>query len=264
MHTLYEQVVIELLAESKIDSFTRMVTQKLIRACKKVMDKVNKQGGINMKYLQSWPAFMKRQDWFGTPEGRRERSRALGTDPNAPPAMTVQLMIYLLNKPAPVDKVGISGGWSPIKDLLSIKIFVDSTTGIMKPQHLSMIQQQSYEVIRHEFEHSVQSDEKLLGGIQASQDLMSIPDSVWNSPRTFARYMLSDAEKEAFVAGFYHLAKRTRRPFIKVIDEHLDELATAAVKKGCDAVEIRNVLVQVRYEWLEYAKKRFPKAIIGM
>lgn len=263
MQSLYERVVHSLIVESKVDTFARSMTWNLVRACKSTMDKVNKQGRIKMKYVQSWPDFLKRKDIYSTAVGKAARFKALGigsADPGAPTSFTARLSIVLEPKLGEKDDVHMTGAWMPALDVLEVDVFILSTTGVMKPQHLSMIQQKAYEIFRHELEHSVQPDSKIMPAVLANQELMSAGGSLWKSPRALKNYLLSVGEKEAFVAGLYHAAKRTRRPFVKLLDDKLEMLMRSALKKGLEATPVRNILAQVRYEWLQFAKERFPKA----
>lgn len=263
MHMLYERVIQALLTEAKIDSFARMINQKMMRAVKKSMDKVNKQGGIKMQYTQSWPDFMKRKDYFGSPEGREKRSLAMTGkfDATAPVTFKVELIIQLA-RGNDRNYVDVGGAWSPIHDTLRIEIIVQSTTGIITNQHLSMIQARGYEVVRHELEHSVQPDEYLVPAILANQQLQSEPKGPFSSPKAIERYFTSQAEIEAFVTGLYHKAKRTRQPFVKIVEDQIQKFFNAGLRHGVDAVDMRNVMMTVRYKWLEYAKKRYPNAVV--
>lgn len=261
---LYERVILALLRESKTDTFAKMIVQKVMRATKKSMDNVNKKGVVKLKYTQSWPPFMKRKDWFSTPQqrARREYMTGIPATVQGKEAITVNLLIAVAREVSERDEVDFGGSWSPIEDQLTIKIIVFSTTGTLKLQHLSMIQAKAYEVVRHELEHSVQPESYLIGGMLANSEMQAVPDGAWSSPKALAGYFLSPAEIEAYVAGLYHQARRTRKPLIKLIDDQIQAFMAAATRKNVDAVDMRNVLMQVRYKWIEYAKKRFPKAVV--
>lgn len=261
---LYERVILSLLRESKTDTFAKMIVQKVIRAAKRSMDSLNKKGAIKLKYTQSWPSFMKRKDWFASPQqrARREYMTGIPATVQGQQVITVNLIFALTKNPTPRDLVDVGGSWSPIHDQLTIEVIVGSTTGIMKPQHLAMIQAKAYEVVRHELEHSVQPENYLIGGMLANSEMQAVPEGAWSSPKALAGYFLSDAEIEAYVAGLYHKAKRTRQPLIKLIDDQIETFMRASTRKNVDAVEMRNVLMQVKYRWIEYAKKRFPNAVV--
>lgn len=260
MTTLYERVILSLLTESKVDTFARSISQKLMRAAKKSMDKINRQGHVTLKTTLSWPAFMKRRDYFSTLPGKLDRAVKLGINPFGPQVIHVALL-FALTKSRTRDFVDVGGSWSPPHDSLTLEIIIESTTGTLRPEHLSMIQQKAYDVIRHELEHTGQTDEKLFGGMEAARELHALP-SIWQSPQSVRKYYTSEAETEAFVAGIYHRAKRTRRPFVQVMDETINNIINAGAKKGVDIVELRNIFMEVRYRWIEYAKKRFPKAVV--
>lgn len=259
---LYERVIIALLKESKTDTFAKMIVQKVIRGAKKYIDNVNKKGAIKLRYVQSWPEFMKRKDWFASPEQRADREIMMGIPDTVQgkQVITVNLILQLMKDPQPHDIVHVGGSWSPIDDQLTIEVVIGSTTRMMKQQHLSMIQAKVYEVVRHELEHSVQPESYLIDGMLANNEMQAVPEGSWSSPKALARYFLSPSEIEAYVAGLYHKARRTRQPLIKLIDDQIEAFMRAATRKNVNAVEMRNVLMQVKYEWIKYAQKRYPKA----
>jgi hypothetical protein len=260
MSSAYERVILTLLVESKVDTFARSISQKLMRAAKKSMDKINKQGALALNTTLSWPGFMKRKDYFSTMLGRMERQLKLGV-PYDSKTINVKLL-FALSKAGKEDDIGMSGSWSPAHDVLTLEVYVDSTTGVMKPVHLAMMQQKAYEVIRHELEHTTQTDEKLFGGSKAASEMMTVKSNIWQTPQAVRGYFMSEAETEAFVAGIYHKAKRTRQPFVKLVDQMINELINSGARKGVDIVKLRNIFMEIRYHWLEYAKKRFPKAVV--
>lgn len=266
MSSVYERVILSLLTESKVDTFARRLTQKVVNATKKKMDDINKKRSLILNMKVQWPGFLKRKDEFGTPAGRLRRAQMMngqGPSPFGPMEISLKLAIEVIPRPALKDDVVMSAAWAPFHDQLIIQVQVVSTTGIVKPQHLSKIQSNCYEVIRHELEHSTQTSEKLVGGMRAGGEMMSgVPRQVWSNPKTLGDYFLSEAEIEAFVAGIYHKAKRQRVPFVKALDELIERLMRQTTRYGSDAVEMRNVLMTVRWKWLDYAKKRFPKAVV--
>lgn len=259
--TLYERVIVGLLTESKVDTFARQLTQKVIRAVKKTMDKINKQSGIRLKITGEWPDFIKRQDYFATPAGRLDKQRVLGIPAGGPQQVTIQLTVLVQKSKRDKEEVAVQGGWSPTHDMLTIEFFISSNTGTVRPEHLNQIQLKAYEAFRHELEHTGQSDAVLIPAVKAAQGLNSVPGGAWSSPKTMEAYLMTEAEIQAFVAGMYHRAKRTRMPFLEVVEETIEHMLNVAASHKVDVVEMRNVLMGVRYKWLEYAKKRFPNAV---
>lgn len=265
MQTLYENVLATLLNESKVDTFARRLTQKVVNAAKKKMDDINKKRFLELTMRIPWPSFLKRQDWFSSPEGRLDRYHYFG--PKAPsPFGPMEIKVKLSFIVVPANKsrrnhVTMEAGWTPALDTMEINVVIESLTGVLTPQHLSELQIRTYEIVRHELEHASQTAEKLMTGVKGNQALAGVPREVWTNPETVASYFLSASELEAFVAGMYHEAKRTRRPFIKIVDEKIELMMRMATAHGADAVNLRNVFMEIRYKWLEYAKKRFPKAI---
>ena len=109
------------------------------------------------------------------------------------------------------------------------------------------------ETIRHELEHATQSRETLasIGGVPSFDDLSSVK-----------RIYLSDGEVSAWVSGLYKRAKMQKTPLSEVIASGL-QLLEERLKERLDPVfyrEIENFLKQLEERWLEYARKRYPRA----
>lgn len=259
MNALYENVLAQLLAESKTDTYARTIVQKIIKAVKVKMDKINKQGFLELKMTIPWPSFMPRKDMF---KGERERLyRQQQTGLNAHANSIYVMLAVIIEKRNKKDVADVSGSWSPAEDALRIEVFVESKNGIIMPLHFSMIQERCYEVVRHELQHAGQDSATLMSGFDANDKLQgALPGQVWTSAEALKGYLLSRAELEAFCAGIYHQARRTRKPFIQVLDQRIHSFMEMAAKKRVDIVEVRNALLEVRYKWIEYAKQKYPKA----
>lgn len=266
MMTLHEQVLVALLVEAKIDTYARKLTQKVINVVKKKSDDINKKRILRLTMKVPWPGFLKRRDSMDTPEIRMARSRLTGNHgpkPFGQDELVVKLSIGIDRK-NDQDDAGINASWNPLLNELNIELVIFSKSGLITKQHFSMIQREAYGAIRHELEHSTQSLEKLSGAAAAGQEMMrGSPREVWRSPKTLGNYLMSEAEIEAWVAGMHHKARRTRTPFIKVVDDTVEHLMRETTKMGGQAVEMRNLLMTVRWKWIEYAKKRFPKAQVA-
>ncbi len=260
MMLLYERVVATLLRESKIDTFARKLTQKVINVAKKKGADLAATTGRGVYTIKiPWPEVLKRKDGFGSIGGRIARSQVTRENPYAPHELKVKLTIQLIRSER--EEIAMDASWSPLTDEMNVRLIVFTSTGLQSKDYTT-IQQKAYEAIRHELEHSTQSLDDLADASDAGQGMMTSPRAAWRDAGTLGAYLLSQAELEAWTAGMYHRAKRTRTPFIKVIDDQVEQLMRQTTKAGGDAVEMRNILMQVRWKWIEYAKKRFPKAIL--
>ncbi len=259
MNSLYEHIVEQILIESKIDSFARVITQKVIRAAKNFRHKVTPSSDVNLVAKVSWPQFLKRTDVFASPEGKLARAQKLKTQVDEIPVIRLSLS-YKLMQVISDDSVKVSGSWNPMSDTLKLNFTIKSSTGTFDKQHLSMLQKRAYGVIRHELEHTTQDTPKLTAASAAATELKS--QAPVPSMMSVYRYFTSEAEIEAFVMGLYHIAKRTRTPFKDVVRQFIQEKISFAIRAGRNPVEVRNLYQDVEAAWLSYAKKRLPKAVV--
>lgn len=245
MHVLYERVVNQLLTESKVDTFARTITRKIIRGAKVFMNKINTQQRATLSVRLTWPKFLKRR----VPSDQSDD------------LIYVNLTFDLTQSKQ--DEIIASGAWVPFENMLEIKFKIKSTTGFFAEDHLSQLQVKAYDVVRHELEHATQTLQKIIGATDAAKSLSRVLITGGIAGiRSLLQYYTSQAEIEAFVAGLYHRAKRVRQPFILVVDEVIEKVIEDAAKLGLDLTEVRYVMMEARYRWLQYAKKRFPKAVV--
>jgi hypothetical protein len=105
------------------------------------------------------------------------------------------------------------------------------------------------ESLRHELEHAGQSKEKLraaIGGVGKG------------TVKEYYKYLMSQAETEAWTAGLYKHAKMKKRPLIDLIDDVMEQFRT----KFRDEANVEAYIASIRAKWLHYVKKRFPKAVL--
>ena len=113
------------------------------------------------------------------------------------------------------------------------------------------------ETLRHELEHATQSYEMIaaIGGTPEFDDFGSVK-------RTY----LSDGEVAAWVSGLYKRSKMQRRALTEVIDESLnlakERILDAHEEMGISILdlEVTRFIEELREKWLNYARKRYPKA----
>lgn len=233
MFGLYEVVIRSLLVESKIDSLSRQIVKDVITACKQ------NNGQVKARMQIERPSFMATPDDEGI----------------------ISLVLVASSAMTRVDTIAVSGSWVGAKQTLNLLIKIGSTTGEMKADHLSMIQSKCYETVRHELEHSMQSEKYTKHAIQVNKE-MSTYGNVWEDPEALEAYFASPAEVEAYVAGIYHAAKRQRVPFVKYADTLINRYVAVAKKAGARQSDVLHVMDKVRAKWFAYAEKRFPNATL--
>lgn len=107
------------------------------------------------------------------------------------------------------------------------------------------------DALRHEIEHAVQSKETMVG-------LSGVLDP-YVSMQSLTQYLLSKAETEAHVAGFYKKSKMLGQPASNVLDEELENIRNLAVREGLPEDEVAELLYQIKKQWLTNMKQRYPK-----
>jgi len=123
--------------------------------------------------------------------------------------------------------------------------------------HLGQIVPVLKETLRHELEHSTQSREVMaaIGGVPEFDNFDSVK-------RTY----LSDGEVAAWVSGLYKRAKVQKLPLTEIIDDAIELLrarvleAHEAAGLGILELELSRFVDQLKDRWLQYARKRFPRA----
>jgi len=106
------------------------------------------------------------------------------------------------------------------------------------------------DALRHEIEHAFQSAETL-SGLSGMLDQYASMDSL-------KQYLLSKAETEAHMAGFYKKAKMLKLPVSDVLDEELENLMNQAVGEGLPAGEVISLLKRVKKQWMASGRGRYP------
>tara|TARA_Y100000034_G_scaffold135990_1_gene210147 strand:+ start:3563 stop:4285 length:723 start_codon:yes stop_codon:yes gene_type:complete len=106
------------------------------------------------------------------------------------------------------------------------------------------------DALRHEIEHAFQSAETL-SGLSGMIDQYSSMDSL-------KQYLLSKAETEAHMAGFYKKAKMLKLPVSDVLDEELENLMNISVREGLPKDEVTQLLKRVKKQWLASGMRRYP------
>lgn len=230
---LYASVIKQLLVESRVDTFARLVTRKIVQI---IIDRIEKLDAkkrliVNIKNLNS------QYEEF-------------------------DLKLTVTLKQRDTNRVNVAGSWTPALNELDVNVFFETESGLFDKTLLSQMQHRLYDTVRHEVEHSMQEKPANMYSDEDDDEDLS-PESLWRDLSWIENYFLSDREISAFVSGLYHQAKRMRRPFIDVMDEKLNAYKKVAVhyNKG-DSVKLQNLFRTVRDVWLSYAEQRFPQAII--
>lgn len=114
--------------------------------------------------------------------------------------------------------------------------------------------------LRHELEHTSPSQESRL---EDTLSLVTDTETEMGLRRRLG-YLLNPIEIEAFTSSLYYSAKKSRQPFISVLDNYLSIIKNniyTIYKKQKPYDLIENVFVEVKKKWLDYASKRYPNIL---
>ena len=231
MDSLYERVVLRLLVESRIDTFARTITRKIVQLIIQRIEKLDAKKRITIVIKNLDPAH---EDF--------------------------NLKLTVTLKQRGDNRVNVAGSWTPALDELDVNVFFETRNGLFDKTLLSGLQQKLYDTVRHEVEHSAQEKP---ANMYSDEEEDEDEGALWRDLTRLQDYFLSDREIPAFVAGLYHQAKRTRRPFINVLDDKLAAYERVAVHYNAkNSRKVRRLFQKIRGEWVAYAERRFPNAIV--
>ena len=230
-----------LMTESKLDSRASLISRDVIQHLKNNMDEINATVG---KFMSPTVKVMVKDAEFSLPTKKSDSSQ---------PDIATRVVLKIFEQPR--DGVQSTAGFGG--NTLRITLVIMSTTGNLKPLHLSKIQEESYEAVRHELEHSVQ-DSQDVSSVVTFNEMMKDKKNL----ASFKKYHLNRKELPAFVSGIYNQAKKLRRPFLTTLDEFLKKAAMGPLKAGAPPDKVQSVIEEIRSAWIDYARIRFPKAMI--
>lgn len=119
---------------------------------------------------------------------------------------------------------------------------------------LSIVHEELSDSVRHELEHSSQTTEELMDCQR------KVPDAnIWDTLGKARSYYLCPAEKKAHVAGFMKRAKQKKKMVADVLDNELLAIYQMGLDSGHDEQELDLLMTDVRDEYREYLKTRYPK-----
>jgi len=152
------------------------------------------------------------------------------------------------------ERIGVSGrfeypegGGSPNENAIVVMIRLPRNYDF---RDFSLLVPDIKDALRHEIEHAFQSSETLSG-------LSGMIDQ-YDSIDSLRQYLLSKAETEAHMAGFYKKAKMLKLPLSDVLDEELENLMNMSVREGLPKDEVVSLLKQVKKQWMASGKSRYP------
>jgi hypothetical protein len=123
---------------------------------------------------------------------------------------------------------------------------------------LGTVHEELSDSVRHELEHSSQDTEELMDCQR------KVPDAkIWDTLGKARSYYLCPAEKKAHVVGFMKRAKQRREPVADVLDEEMLAIYQTGQSSGHDAEELDALMADIRDEYREYLKTRYPKAEVN-
>lgn len=123
-------------------------------------------------------------------------------------------------------------------------------------QVLSHVNEELTDAIRHELEHSGQETWELMDCTEKTPTEADI----WKSLKNAAEYYMCPAEIKAHVAGFFKRAKARKEALADVIDFELYRIYETGKHAGFAEDELHDLMVEMRRQYHEYAKGRYPKA----
>jgi len=110
--------------------------------------------------------------------------------------------------------------------------------------------------IRHELEHCFQ---------ESSRKFKDYPFN-WNKRieeqglEVAKQYLMHPVEIEATVAGLYFSAKKSKKPFLSVLNMWLNKVRNFYIQNGFNEKKVNQLVSIVGREYVNYAEKRFPAA----
>lgn len=248
---LYEHILSHLLIESKIDSYTNELTRLVISNLKDEMNTINAS-----KQTQQPGKVPMRKSSFNLRSQRPEHMNIPSGMPDSDGTNNLTLEIEVIVLQTNKDIVQINASWGG--NILALQIYVSSSTGTLRPQHLLDVQKNIYETIRHELEHSTQDVSHRLSSIKSSMAMSNNPTSLAKKKN----YYTDKAEMPAFVAGMYNKAKKLRIPFKDVAEENLEKITNSMLTHGAKPAKVKQTIDVIRKAWIDYAQTRFPKVMI--
>lgn len=122
------------------------------------------------------------------------------------------------------------------------------------PKYYSQLYPKLQSAIRHELEHSTQPLEQITEeGGKAWQYSRPTPEAA-------EKYITSPLEIAAHVAGMYYQAKKTRVPFIDILDNWI--ASWKGYYEEHDPDTVTTTFDHIREKLLDYARQRYPKALL--
>jgi hypothetical protein len=123
---------------------------------------------------------------------------------------------------------------------------------------LGIVHEELSDSVRHELEHSSQTTEELMDCQR------KVPDAnIWDTLGKARSYYLCPAEKKAHIAGFMKRAKQKKKMAVDVLDNELLAIYQMGLDNGHDKQELDLLMVNIRDEYREYLKIRYPKAEVA-
>jgi hypothetical protein len=120
---------------------------------------------------------------------------------------------------------------------------------------LGIVHEELSDSVRHELEHSSQDTEELMDCQR------QVPDAnIWDTLGKARSYYLCPAEKKAHIVGFMKRAKQKKKMVVDVLDNELLAIYQMGLDNGHDEKEIDLLMADIRSEYREYLKTRYPKA----
>lgn len=237
---IYESIIRRLLLESKLDSLASKISRIAMKKLASSIEKINdlprmKEGNFIVRIAK----FL------------IEISNDIA--PQTSEKISLSMIVKVLHTKN--DKALAEASWDWQLNELNISITVQSTTGILMPIHLRMIQPYLHNAIRHELEHSSQGPELAVSSIQTGYEMMQDKKDIEKKKK----YYTDPSEIPAFVAGARQQSKKQKKSFYEIIDEMLQKIERSFINHGInDQQMIDKTIEDIRNSWILYAEKNFP------
>ncbi len=238
---LFENIFYRLLRESKLDTLANSVVRKIVLSIKNEMGNINdlprtREGKFAIRYT-------------ALPE------EVIADNADEEFKINSTIKIYGTSEDKPPSA---RASWDWKVRALEVHIIIMSMTGTVRLNDISGIQASLYEAIRHELEHS-SNEHELVGSIKAYNKWAADPANI----KKRKLYYTDPGEVAAFTSGIYNAAKRTRQPFKDVVEDRLEKIKKSMLKDPeADPKKVKKAIDDIRKTWIDYAKVRFPQAII--
>jgi hypothetical protein len=176
---------------------------------------------------------------------------------------TILTLNVIQKKPTSGRRIDCAGRYTITEGVNRIKVQVQTTKLPIPTQWYEELLIRLKETIRHELEHFDQTkgDAKQLRTLIDQHEYRKPGDMVGgNWADKLVRYYTNPMEVPAFVSAAYLKAKKMRIPIDVALEENLALIQHNLTNSTVPANLIPNAIAQIRVNWMEYARQRYPNS----